>query len=225
MMLSYLILGIEISLVHFLLFYFYTTKSRICVFLSIIPIVLACFQGRIGMALVIMSLVAFGIVCIISWFAKKHEIKNSFLIIVSVLVFILITFSIFHNIHYSSSFEGDVLKSYIKRLYGTGGFSAVPFLDMCVMHFVFGVFVVYFLFVRSKVNVDAFFASISITVFAYIFLIGFCYIRLWALDNMSENGEYLTGVANYMMIISVMYYCFFAGVVYLAITRKIKENR
>lgn len=212
----YTILGVAITALQILFFAVLRSKKKMLLPIMLLFAILACLQGRIGILLVFISAVAAALVL----FFKQIVKDKSFGVIIATVFVLLISLSAYLSMNYSGSFENDVLYSYLGNLYGTSRFTAVPVLDICIMHFIYAIFAVYYGILRKQIGNEDVFGGISIVAFAYLVIIGACYTRTWAKENMAQFGEYLTGFSGYMMTVASLYYSFIVYSIVLAITKK-----
>lgn len=63
--------------------------------------------------------------------------------IIACIFIVLVSMTIYNSVIASGIYENDVLGAYINNLYGAKRFSAVPFLSIPVMHFVYAFVLLY----------------------------------------------------------------------------------
>ena len=211
-MMTGIFLGIDSILLHLLLFqYLETRKKKYLLFISL-SVGLACICGEKGIALCIASFISEMVVYLMTRIARinspiiRYWVSNRFLLI-SVFVFmVLVTVTIYNAISGSASYGKDVFGAYISNLYGTKRFSAMPFFSISIMHFIYLCVFIYILIIRKQQKRDGIFVAFIMTAILYIIAIGVGYIRIWASNNLMQNGEYMTGFGNYMLPVTILLY-------------------
>ncbi len=153
---------------------------------------------------------------------KREEL--CILVISMVILALLGRFGLYQYKNSIDSFTSDVLRTYMSNIYGTGRFSAVPFLEIGIMHFVYLHLLLFFaVSVKIKLNRKLFLFTAFFS-FVYIFLIGFMYVHSWAIQNIEKNGEYLTGFVSYMLVPTILVYGYWIYEVIKIIKEKIRRR-
>ncbi len=210
---SEIMLGVGIAILHVILFFFLEKRKYVLLLFAIIemiPMVMCC--GRIAILLVVLSIGTELLVHFLKQikngnFDRIGDIlnKQKSLSLYLCALILLFAFSVY-GLCTRGSFESDVMGAYIGNLYSTKRFSATPFFDTCPMHLILFGWVIYYCGIKNKVMYDELYISVLGTVLVYIFVIGYCYIHFWAIENLKQNGEYLTNFAHYMIPAVALWY-------------------
>ena len=230
---SGVILGIEVAIIHLLQFKYFNSRNIKLLLASLILMVIACIQGKRGIALVIVSATTVALIQLAKFLVSKFEKSKTVIFIkenlsfaiISVVAVLLLLFSVRQNLVLGDSFERDVVRSYFGNIYGTSRFSAVPVIEICLAHFIYAVSGLYILFFRKKNNNLELFVSVMMTTLIYLIMIGYCYVYKWAAGNLAEFGEYMTGFGDYMIVITSLGYSFLAYNIAMIIIRKYSVGR
>ncbi len=139
----------------------------------------------------------------------------------TMILAILVIFALINYFTTSNDvFATEVLTIYMNNLYGTGRFSAVPFFDVPIMVLLF-IHLLLFLVSKKKDKRDIL-LFVLITSISVIFIMttGRLYISSWAVQNMQEHGEYLTGFGQYMLFPTILIYVYW---IYKLLIKKIVD--
>ncbi len=224
--------GILVFLFQFLIWKYWDIKEKKCIVYAIVTLVIAVAVARIsiviGIASVVSSVVVLGLCSLFNKSRDKGTLiqtQNIVMVIISLCIICAIALIIGVQIFFEmDSFVYDVMDTYISNLYGTVRFSAVPFIDLCVMHFVYLHVIIFYLLKKRIQRSNRLFFSITLSIVIYVFLIGGCYVIKWANENIVCNGEYLTGFERYMTIIVAMIFGYWAYVIANVFVNRIRNK-
>ena len=210
------LLGIEICILIFILYKYYTNKKAVILICSVVAFGASLVTSKYGRLVAPISVLSFCIVVGVAKFAKRQKDKGTFLlfervgIIAIAVIQLLVLLAIFASQYFggfdSFDYQMDIINTYIKNLYGTARFSAFPFVDISVM-MLFYIHAIMFCLLKRKQAYEIFLFSISSLSFViYVFSVGFMYVKKWATENMGTYGEYLTNFEKAMITASIMIY-------------------
>lgn len=227
-----MLLGIEIALFHIVIWKYIDTRKKQYIIPAVAALFLAGVGSKVGMILALISAIcvaaAWGIGYLLGN-AKSDDKRDSAINAMSVVVSLVIIFAILLilGIQFFGSFDSfrsDVANTYLKSIYGTAKFSAVPLVDICIMYLFYLHVALFFIFAPKLQKYKNLFISISVSTVIYILAIGAGYVYKWAGENMAARGEYLTGFAGYMMSAATILYLFWGYVLAFRIFRMLFQK-
>ena len=210
------LLGIEICILIFLLYKYYTGKKSFVLFYACILFVASLVTSKYGRFVAPISIIIFLIVSggveLTRWQKEKGamELLRHIVIVTISAVQLVVLFLIF-TLQYlgsldSYSYQMYIINTYIKNIYVTVRFSAFPFVDISIMILFYFHIIAFCLLKRKQSHENFLFACFSLSFVLYIFVIGYMYVKQWASENMGAYGEYLTSFEKSMITASIMIY-------------------
>ena len=229
---EFIIISIALSVFHILFWHYYISKKIQYLLMAIITMILSIVVNyRAGAFLIIVSVASFLCIVMKSKIVRYCRVKGIYdqardmtTFLCALLIILGVGFAILYQItRQEKTFQADVLNTYINNLCGTNRFSAIPFLEISMMPFIYLHFVI-FMFARKR-NMYTYniFCSITITLLIYIFVIGMLYAYRWSADNLATHGEYMTGFGDYMLLPSILIYVFWGYIVIGTIISHVKK--
>ena len=94
------------------------------------------------------------------------------------LAVVFVAFTIYNYMFAAESLFQDILNTYIKNLYGSIRFSAVPMLSIGIMPFLY-IHIFAYILLRKRINHHRLFFGGTAVLMTYVLFIGYMYTKFW----------------------------------------------
>ncbi|SFD09710.1 hypothetical protein [Butyrivibrio sp. YAB3001] len=237
MIIKLISLGMAVLLFHIWVDRYFFTKKIIYLGLAIMALVIAAVISKSGIILAAISFVITSCRFFINLLLLSERFKEGYfykivtswlnVVFFAVIICLFIYIGTYKKV-LNDGFVADVQNTFLNNLFETGRFSAMPFGDISIMHFVFvHMFVFFVISSYTKLIQNGFlFWNITLTVLMYIGYLGIAYMFRWAEENIVIYNEYLTGFDKYMLVCAIMIYGYWIYIaVNAAVERVVNKNK
>ena len=178
------------------------SKAKSDLLWATIYLVAALLSNR-GTILLLFSAVL-GYLMAVIWRRLYRSSNNILIVMLSMVSFIILLYVLTIHMTHFDSFRNDVCITFISAITKSSRFSAMTVFGLSVMHLMILLLMfAYILFKKCRLSLFYEYVVLFIGTFIYVVVLCYLYVTDYAYTNII-NGEYLTGIENFLTIMVAM---------------------